>query len=136
MTFPTTLVDPLPPRTMPHTFDCVCLVPYFKAFPGKEEEVKKLLPEFVKRTALENGVVYYDFFYNGADEFYCREAYRDAACALAHLTNVGVLLGEMMKIADLTRVEIHGTAREVAKVKDSLEPLNPVCFIHECGLER
>ena len=123
-------------RPMAKSFDCICLVPYFKAFPGKGEEVKKLLHKFVEKTALENGVVYYDFFSHGDDEFYCREAYRDAASALAHLTNVGVLLGEMMKLADLTRVEIHGTAREVAKVKESLDPLNPICFIHECGLER
>jgi hypothetical protein len=135
MNFDATLIEQPAPRAMSSSFDCICLVPYFKAFPGKEEEVRKLLPEFVKKTALENGVIYYDFFCHG-DEFYCREAYRDAACALAHLTNVGVLLGEMMKIADLTRVEIHGKASEVAKVKDSLEPLNPVCFTHECGLER
>ena len=123
-------------RPMAQSFDCICLVPYFKAFPGKEEEVKSLLPKFVEKTALESGVIYYDFFSNGEDEFYCREAYKDAATALAHLTNVGVLLGEMMKLADLTRVEIHGTAKEVAKVKESLEPLHPVCFIHECGLGR
>lgn len=120
---------------MAQSFDCICLVPYFKAFPGKEEEVRQLLPKFVEKTAMENGVVYYDFFCNG-DEFYCREAYKDAACALSHLTNVGMLLDEMMKIADLTRVEIHGTAREVAKVKESLQPLHPICFIHECGLAR
>src|SRR5882757_8551127 len=113
-------IDQATPLPMTQSFDCICLVPYFKAFPGKEEEVKKLLPQFVEKTSLENGVIYYDFFSNG-DEFYCREAYKDAASALAHLTNVGVLLGEMMKLADLTRVEIHGSAREVAKVKESLE---------------
>jgi quinol monooxygenase YgiN len=123
------------PRSMAQSFNCVCLVPYFKAFPGKEAEVRKMFPRFVEKTSLENGVVYYDFFSNG-DEFYCREAYRDAAAALAHLTNVGVLLDEMMKLADLTRVEIHGSASEVAKVKESLEPLHPICFIHEHGLVR
>ena len=120
---------------MAQSFNCVCLVPYFKAFPGKEAEVRKMFPKFVEKTSLENGVVYYDFFSNG-DEFYCREAYRDAAAALAHLTNVGVLLDEMMKLADLTRVEIHGSASEVAKVKESLEPLHPICFVHEHGLAR
>lgn len=129
------LIDEPIKRPMAKSFDRIVLVAFFKALPDKEAEVKKLIPQFVEKTSLENAVLHYDFFSNG-DEFYCREVFRDAAAALAHLTNVGVLLGEMMKVADLTRVEILGTAREVAKVKDSLQPLNPVCYVHECGLMR
>jgi hypothetical protein len=48
---------------------------------------------------------------------------------LAHLENVGTLLGEMLKIADLTRVEVHGLAEELEKLKGPLAHLNPAWFV-------
>lgn len=113
----------------------VSLHPYFKIYAGQLAAAKALLPQFVERTATEAKVLYYEFTING-DEVFCREAYTDAQGTLAHLENVGALLGEMLKIADLTRLEIHGPAAEIDALRTPLAHLNPAWFIYECGLQR
>lgn len=105
----------------------VSLHPYFKVRPGKIEEVKKSLPRFVETTSTEKGNLFYAFSMNG-DELFCREAYENAEGLLAHLDNVGALLAETLKIADLTRVEVHGPAAELDKLRQPLAHLNPVFF--------
>ena len=74
-------------------------------------------------------------FVNG-DEVFCREAYVDADSALAHLTNVGALLDRMLSISTLSRLEIHGPAAELEKLKGPLGNLKPSWFVYECGLKR
>ena len=113
----------------------VSLHPYFKVRAGNLDAARALLPEFVAKTATEEKVLYYEFTING-DEVFCREAYADAGAALAHLTNVGALLDRMLALADLTRLEIHGPAAELARLKEPLEKLNPAWFAYECGLNR
>lgn len=113
----------------------VSLHPYFHVQPGKLEAVKKLLPEFVARTSTEKGVLFYEFTLNG-DEVFCREAYVNAEAALDHLTNVGALLEQMLTVATLTRLEIHGPAAELDKLREPLGKLGPSWFAWECGLRR
>jgi quinol monooxygenase YgiN len=113
----------------------VSLHPYFKAHPEKLDVIKALLPRFVEKTASEEKVLYYEFTLNG-DEIFCREAYEDAEGTLAHLSNVGELLGEMLKSADLTRLEVHGPEAEIAKLRGPLAHLNPLCFVRAVGLDR
>ena len=108
----------------------VSLHPYFKAKPGKLAEIKALLPAFVAKTASEKDNLFYDFTLNG-EELFCREAYRGAAGALAHLENVGALLGELTKLADLSRLEVHGRAAELEMLKSPMANLNPVWFIRQ-----
>lgn len=105
----------------------VSLHPYFKAHPGKMDAIKAGFPAFARKTANENGNLFYEFSVRG-DEFFCREAYADAAGLLAHLDNVGELLGEMLKMADVTRLEVHGPAAELAKLKEPLAHLGPLWF--------
>ena len=62
------------------------------------------------------------------DEIFCREGYTDAEGALTHLNNVGALLAEILTMADLTRVEVHGPATKLGKLKKPLAHLNPVGF--------
>jgi len=105
----------------------VSLHPYFKMHAGKIDEIKALLPRCVEKTATERGCLFYEFSTNG-DALFCREAYEDAEGLLAHIDNVGGLLAEMMKMADLTRLEVHGTEMEVEKLKKPLAELKPVFF--------
>jgi len=105
----------------------VSLHPYFKIQPGNIDAVKALLPRFVEKTSAEKEVIFYDFSINGV-ELFCREAYESANGLLAHLDNVSDLLAEMMKMADLTRLEVHGPAEELAKLKKPLDPLSPLFF--------
>lgn len=111
----------------------VSLHPYFKAHPGKLETLKAAFPAFIEKTASEEKNLFYGFTING-DEIFCREAYTDAAGLLAHLDNVGAMLAEALKVADLTRLEVHGPATELDKLKKPLAHLNPVWFVAD--LER
>ena len=118
---------------MSHPSNCISIHPYFKAHPGKLDEIKASLPGFLSKTATEKGNLYYDFTLNG-DLLFCREAYVDAAAVLAHLANVGPLLQEFLKIADVTRLEIHGPAVELKKLEAPFAPFNPTLFTCQTGL--
>jgi len=111
----------------------VSIHPYFKVHPGKLDAARALLPQFVEKTSSEPARLYYEFTIND-DVVFCREAYLDAAGTLAHLDNVGTLLGEMLKLSDLIRLEIHGPAAELEKLKAPLAALNPAWFSFECGV--
>lgn len=106
----------------------VSLHPYFKVHPGKMKEVKELLPAFVEKTKREEKNLFYEFSLNG-DELFCREGYADAAGILAHLENVGGLLGKVMTMADLIRIELHGPAGELEKLREPLAHLKPSWFV-------
>jgi quinol monooxygenase YgiN len=108
----------------------VSLHPYFKVHPGKFEAFKAGFPAFVKKTANEEKNLFYGFTVNG-DEVFCREAYTDAEGLLAHLENIGALLAEALKIADLIRLEVHGPAAELEKLRAPLAHLKPDWFVLE-----
>jgi quinol monooxygenase YgiN len=108
----------------------VSIHPYFKVHPGKLEEIKAAFPKFIEKTRTEEKNLFYEFTTNG-DEVFCREGYIGAEGALEHLNSVGALLAEALKIADLTRLEIHGPAEELEKLKAPLAHLNPVWFVLE-----
>ena len=112
--------------------DFVSLHPYFKVHPGKIEAFKAGFPAFVDKTASEEKNLFYEFTVNG-DEVFCREGYADAEGLLAHLENVGALLAEALKIADLIRLEVHGPAAELDKLKKPLAHLKPDWFVLEAG---
>ena len=67
---------------------------------------------------------------------HCREAYEEAEGLLAHLANVGALLNEVFKIAQVTRLEVRGIAEELAKLKEPLSSLAPTYFTLEYGIRR
>jgi hypothetical protein len=120
---------------MKHSTNVVSIHPYFKVKRGKLAKAKAMLPKFVARTAREKAVLYYDFTING-DQIHCREAYIGAEGLLAHLENVGAVLGEFLKIVDLIRLEVHGPARELARLRRPLGHLKPAWFVHKCGLKQ
>lgn len=114
---------------------CCSIVPYFNIHEGQLDAFKALCEEFVRLTGNESGCLYYGFCFDG-DQAHCREGYEDAEGVLAHLENVSVPLGEALKIADLTRLEIHGPAQELAKLREPLGDLNPQYFVLEYGFRR
>jgi hypothetical protein len=113
----------------------VSLHPYFRAHPGKIEAVKAAFPQFIEKTATEKDNLFYGFSVNG-DEILCREAYQNAEGLLAHLENVGAPLSEILKVADLIRVEVHGPAEELEKLKAPMAHLKPAWFTLEASVAR
>ena len=115
--------------------NCCTLVPYFKVHDGKLADFKTLCEKFVEQTGQEEKVMFYGFSFDG-DQAHCREGYADAEGVLAHLENVGALLGEALQIADITRLEVHGPEGELAKLRGPLAELNPQFFTLEYGFRR
>lgn len=108
--------------------NCVSLVPYFKIHEGKVDEFKAGCAAFFEATVKEPSCIYYGFTFDG-DNAHCREGYADAAGVLAHLENVGALLGEALKIADISRLEVHGPESEIDKLRGPMADLSPQFFI-------
>jgi quinol monooxygenase YgiN len=112
----------------------VSIHPYFKAHPGKLEEIKALLPEMVKKSGTEQKILQYEFTIHD-DEIFCRESYQDAAGVLAHLSNVGDLLNKLLTMSDLIRLELHGPAGELETLREPLASFQPAWFVVDCGME-
>ena len=113
----------------------VSLHPYFKVHPGKIEAVKSVLRQFVEKTATEKDNLFYGFSISGS-EIFCREGYGSAEGLLVHLENVALVLDEMLKVADVIRVEVHGPATELERLKQPMAHLNPAWFTLEASMSR
>jgi quinol monooxygenase YgiN len=117
------------------TDPCCTLVPYFKVHEGKLDEFRGLTEQFVEKTQTEPKCMHYGFSFNGM-QAHCREGYADAEAMLAHLENVGAVLDQALKIADITRLEVHAPAAEIEKLREPLKALNPELFTMENGFRR
>ena len=111
---------------------CCSLHPYFKVHEGKLDAFRTLCEEFVEVTSKEEACLYYGFSFDG-DEAHCREGYTDAAGVLAHLENVAELLPKALALADMLRLEVHGTQAELAKLREPLGSFEPQFFTLEYG---
>jgi quinol monooxygenase YgiN len=114
---------------------CCTIVPYFKIYEGKLEAFQALCVRFVEASRNEPGCLYYGFSFDG-DQAHCREGYINADAALAHIENVGALLKELEEFAEIVRLEIHGPAQELEKLREPLTGLNPQYFTLEYGFRR
>lgn len=114
---------------------CCTLVPYFEVPEGQLAAFKALGPQFVAKTRTEAGCQHYTFSFSG-NIAHCREGYDNAEAVLAHLQNVGELLGEALKIAKILRLEVHAPAAEIEKLRAPLAGLNPQYFTLEAGIRR
>lgn len=120
---------------MPTQDTCCTIVPYFEIHPGKMDAFRTLSEQLVAKTREEPGCVYYGFSFNG-DRAHCREGYADGDAALAHLGSIGPLLQELLKVSDMTSLEVHGPEAELAKLRAPMADRNVEFFVLECGFRR
>jgi quinol monooxygenase YgiN len=113
----------------------VSIHPYFQIQAGKVDAFAEVIATFIQATAPEDGCLYYDFTLNG-DEAFCREAYTNGDTALFHLQNVDHVIKQALEIATMTRLEIHGPAAELEKMRAPLVGLNPAWFVHQGGVAK
>ncbi len=106
---------------------CCTLVPYFKIHAGQVTAFKNGCDAFVEKPRSELECMFYNFSFAG-DQAHCREGYQNAAAVLSHLDNIGTLFEEALKIADLTRLEVHAPATELDKLREPLAALKPQFF--------
>jgi hypothetical protein len=121
-----------------HMFEldtCCTLAPYFEVQEGKLDAFKALGSQFVERTRTEPGCKHYAFSFSG-NTAHCREGYDSAEALLAHLENVGDLLGEALKLAKLVRLEIHAPMSDIEKLRVPMSSLSPQFFALEKGIRR
>lgn len=117
---------------MATTDTCCTIVPYFKVSDANMPAFRAICERFVAQTKSEPKCLFYGFSFYG-NVAHCREGYVDAEGVLAHLDNVGAILGEALKIAELTRLEIHGPEAELAKLRAPLADLKAEFFVLEYG---
>lgn len=114
---------------------CCSIAPYFKVPAENLAQFKELCAKFVESSEQEAKCLYYGFTFDG-EQVHCREGYSDAEGLLAHLDNVGPLLQEALQLAEIIRLEIHGPAAELDKLRAPLAELNPQFFTLECGFRK
>ena len=114
---------------------CCTIVPYFNVPEENLAAFKILCEQFVDKTRTEAKCLYYGFSFDG-NQVHCREGYEDAEALLAHLDNVGSLLQQALKIAEISRLEVHGPQQELDKLRAPLAALKPQLFTLEYGFRR
>lgn len=115
---------------------CCTLVPYFVVQDDKLADFKALGPQFVAKTRNEAECIHYGFSFSGTTA-HCREGYDNAEAILAHLENVGELLGKALEMSKLARLEVHAPAAEIEKLRGPLADLEPQFFVLESdGIRR
>ncbi|MBT8037911.1 MAG: antibiotic biosynthesis monooxygenase [Verrucomicrobiae bacterium] len=120
---------------MIHQDTCCTIVPYFNVQDGQLDVFKDLCTRLISQTQEEPGCLYYGFSFDG-NTVHCREGYVNADALLAHVQAVGLMIEEALKISEIARLEVHGPATELAKLKEPLAELNPHYFTLECGFRK
>ena len=84
-------------------------VTFPKISPDNLDKFKALAGEALKIAADEPGVLQYDWFFN-ADETRCfvRETFENSEAILAHLGNVGEVLGPVVQMGGGIEIELFG----------------------------
>jgi quinol monooxygenase YgiN len=114
---------------------CCTIAPYFEIHEGQGAAFKALALRFVEQARSERGCVHYTFSFSG-NLAHCREGYDDAQAILDHLQSIRELLDEALKLAAITRLEIHAPASEIELLRAPLAALNPQFFMLEPGIRR
>ena len=114
---------------------CCTIVPYFKVPTDQMNAFKSLLPVMVEQTKEEPLCLFYGFCIH-EDIVHCREGYENAEGVLNHIEKIGPLLEKALAISELIRLEIHGPAEELDKLREPLAELNPDYYTLEIGFRR
>jgi quinol monooxygenase YgiN len=103
-----------------------------KIQPAQLAEFKQLAGEALESARGEAGTVQYDWFFSDDDtECVVRETYRDSEAVLAHLGNVGPLLGRMIDLGGGLELEVFGSPS--AALRQAIAELQPAIYAHVQG---
>lgn len=100
------------------------------------DDFKKKAAELVRKVeANEPGALSYEWFLSD-DKHACTlvEVYKDSDAVMAHLGNVGALLGPLVEVAPLSRLFILGNPS--AEVRQAFAPFGPKILEHWNGVTR
>lgn len=109
--------------------------PYFKIPEGKLDAFKAICERFMEKIQNEPGCLNYGFSFEG-DRAFCRESYENAEALLFHAENVAAEFEDALALVELTRLEIHGPAEELAKLREPFAGLNAEFYVIEYDYRR
>lgn len=114
----------------------VSIHPYFRVPAALIEQTRAGCAKFIEQTQVEPGCLYYGFSF--ADEvMHCREGYADAEALLTHLQNIGGLIEALLGTGvTIERLEVHGPAEELEKLRGPMADLSPQFFVLDSGFRR
>mmetsp|Transcript_40737 Transcript_40737/g.41322 ORF Transcript_40737/g.41322 Transcript_40737/m.41322 type:complete len:171 (+) Transcript_40737:56-568(+) len=101
----------------------VNLVPKFRIMDGMTEQFMALVPDFfdLVKANEQDTCVHYGFVGPTEDGYIiCREGYTSAEGVTFHLDNVGDVLNEALRYADIVELQVQGPAEELEKLKEPL----------------
>jgi quinol monooxygenase YgiN len=110
----------------------VSIHPYFEVKEGKMDAFREIAAKLVELCSAEPKCVSFGFSFKDNTVF-CRESYEGAQGVFEHLDNAGAMIGDVFECADLKRIEIHGPAEDLEKLKEPLKDLNPDYYTLEFG---
>ncbi len=97
---------------------------HFKINPGQIDDFKKITAKMidaVREKEKGKGCLQYDWFYNeDLSECIVREIYRDSEAVLAHMGNVGPMLGQLAAISQLSLVVCGSPSEELKKASEGM----------------
>jgi len=102
---------------------CV-LVWVFELREDRREDFKTLCEQFCARVDEEPKCISHRFSYNGEQVHY-HVAAKDAFGVLAHVVDMGDVLGEALETVALQRLEIHGPRDQLDELRDPLAAFDP-----------
>lgn len=100
--------------------------------PGDVAEFKQVAAATLELTVPEPGTLQYDWYVN-ADETTCevRETYADSDAMLAHVGNVGELLGRLVELGGGLEGSVFGSPS--AELAEAIAPFSPTMYGHFQG---
>lgn len=109
------------------------LTAHFKIQPGKTQAFKEVATRCIAAVkAHEPGALRYDWYYlEDQSECKVQEIYRDTGAVMAHMQNVGPLLGELLSMSTVTG-EVFGPI--TGELKEIFQGLQVTFYEYETGL--
>ena len=110
----------------------VSISPYFEVL--DMEKFKATWKAAYEPFAHREDCVHYAFTFDG-NNAHCREAYTNADKVLQHLADVDAQIKAVLDpaVAKLQRIEVHGPAAEIEKLREPLTPLGALFYVCEWG---
>jgi quinol monooxygenase YgiN len=96
--------------------------------PADLDQFKQLSGEALELAKAEAGTIQYDWFFS-ADETKClvRETYENSDAVLAHMGNLGDLLGQLAQLGGGLEVEVFGTPS--GELIDAAAAMQPTIYV-------
>lgn len=103
---------PTPHRSLPESDGRIMALAWFDPHPGKEADLRALaMTGFEKARSSDPGTMAYEWFFDNKGRALALDVYRDVDAMLAHMTNCGPVMAEILKIST-SRTNLFGALPE------------------------